>query len=161
MKYFGPPQAKKDFETQIEVPTHMRCFHCDEPFEVDDVGTINDAGQAMHHACTFRILGSAGHHLQLCSCFGGDLEDPEWMTKKQAAVAALKVYQSGGAYNPFLSPPPKGAWQFTLIDEQLALKCRLCETVSKDKQHVLSLTCSSCGFKHGRPGKPLESGAKK
>ena len=47
-----------------------------------------------HQPCFFRsVIGSVGHLLGRCSCFGGDVEDPDGMTKRQAARAAYETWR--------------------------------------------------------------------
>lgn len=91
--YFGHPLGRKDHETQVATPVGQPCILCDEPVEQGDIGTINAAGQIAHHACTFRqVVGSVGHQLKKCSCYGGTEEDPPGLTRKEAAIAALHLW---------------------------------------------------------------------
>lgn len=46
----------------------------------------------IHYECAVRTaVGSIGHQLHKCSCYGGTEEDPPDMTKRQAAKAALEL----------------------------------------------------------------------
>lgn len=91
--YFGPPNMRKDYETQIPVPIGRTCLFCEEPFAQGDAGTISHLGQATHHECMMRqVIGSVGHLRELCSCHGGSYEDPPEMTRRQAAIAAVELY---------------------------------------------------------------------
>jgi len=49
-------------------------------------------GTNVHLECGARsVIGSVGHQMKWCSCFGGDKEDPPGMTKRQAAIAAFEL----------------------------------------------------------------------
>ena len=39
------------------------------------------------------VVGSVGHQLGRCSCFGGDEDDPPGMTVREAALAAVDLYE--------------------------------------------------------------------
>lgn len=98
MKYFGPPQGRKEWEEQVEAPVGELCIMCEEAIEPGDVGTINTAGQIAHHACSIRaVIGSVGHQLGKCSCFGGTEEDPPGLTRRQAAEAAAALFYNSRA----------------------------------------------------------------
>lgn len=46
-----------------------------------------------HVECGLRmIFGSVGHQLHKCGCYGGDEDDPEGMTRREAAAAAVRLY---------------------------------------------------------------------
>lgn len=94
MKYFGPPEGRKLHETQIATPLHMACRHCGERFAEGDMGMIDEGGTALHYECSMRlVIGSVGHQHKTCFCYGGDHEDPPGMTKREAARAALRLFE--------------------------------------------------------------------
>lgn len=94
VKYFGHPSRKKEWEVQIATPIGDRCLICQEVISEGDSGTINVAGQTSHYECEMRlVVGSVGHQNKLCHCFGGDQEDPEGMTIREAAVAAVYLWE--------------------------------------------------------------------
>lgn len=73
----------------------MNCVYCDEPVAG---GEQHDhfPGQPMHIECGFRsLVGSVAHLLRRCSCFqlGSTMGDPPGMTKREAAKAALTLFQ--------------------------------------------------------------------
>lgn len=76
-----------DFEL-VATPVGSKCIWCDEPIAEGDCGYL--IAPRPHHRCCFyrSLLGSLGHQLGECSCFGGDREDPPGLTRKQAAEAA-------------------------------------------------------------------------
>lgn len=101
MKYFGDPKFRKSDEEQVETPIGVPCLYCEDPIQAGDTGTIgntiNDKGdwtkEPIHYECGIRMgVGSVGHQKGLCSCFGGTEEDPERMTKHEAAIAAARYF---------------------------------------------------------------------
>lgn len=93
-EYFGPPQYRKAWETQIATPLDARCLYCGEGFADGDMGTVSD-GRASHYECAMRgVVGSVGHQLKKCSCYGGTEEDPPGMTYREAARAAVALYEA-------------------------------------------------------------------
>lgn len=108
--YWGAPICQST--PHVGVPVGATCVHCQEPITRDDsgIGTplMETAGpgiiavsQAWYHVeCWVRqIVGSTGHQLKLCPCFGGTYEgEPERMSKRDAARAAWDLARQ----------PPKG-----------------------------------------------------
>jgi hypothetical protein len=93
IKYFGPAKFRKDYEEQIEVPLGRTCILCREPILEGDIGTINGADQVSHYECTMRgVVGSVGHQMGRCKCFNGTEEDPPGMTRREAAIAACRLW---------------------------------------------------------------------
>jgi hypothetical protein len=91
--YFGPPVLRKSYERQIEAPVGTACLLCKETIVEADTGNVNGTGQTFHYECQMRaIVGSVGHQLARCSCFGGTEEDPPGMTAREAAKAAAKLW---------------------------------------------------------------------
>jgi hypothetical protein len=73
----------------------FECQYCLEdigegqPFEM-----VNGGAAALHRECMIRmVVGSVGHQRRTCSCFGGDQEDPEGLTRREAAVAAAHYHR--------------------------------------------------------------------
>lgn len=88
------------------------CVYCDEPVlegerveeryvVVQQTPLSRETKEVMcdvrliHFECAARgTLGSVGHQLRKCSCWGGTEDDPPHMTKRQAAQAALQLAHS-------------------------------------------------------------------
>lgn len=74
----------------------LLCEWCDEPVtpaELKCSATVNRSGQAVHDACGLRgVIGSVGHQMRRCSCYGGTEEDPPGMTRREAARAAAEYF---------------------------------------------------------------------
>ncbi len=102
MRIFGKPWDSPATDDAEIVPTPIGevCFHCEEAIESGDSGVRQnlygiDGVRVIHEHrdCFLRsILGSAGHQLGLCSCQGGDYDDPPGMTKRQAATTAVALF---------------------------------------------------------------------
>lgn len=79
-------------------PVGEKCMHCEEPFKRGDDG-FSEASGYVHRACRIRlVLGSVGHQMGRCSCYvkdGTSFEDPPGMTRREAAEAALTLYETG------------------------------------------------------------------
>lgn len=79
----------------------LLCQWCDEPvtlLELRQSADLNLSGQATHHECSLRsVIGSVGHQKRLCSCYGGDQEDPPGLTRREAARAAAEYFDSSQA----------------------------------------------------------------
>ena len=99
MNYFGPAKFKKDYETQVSTPIGALCLHCEEAVKEGDLGTVDGSGRPTHYECLMRgAVGSVGHQKRLCSCFGGTEEDPPGMTRRQAAIAACRMWDEAHSY---------------------------------------------------------------
>ena len=98
VKYFGDPKFRKEYEVQVVAPVGVPCVLCDEPVAEGDTGTINLSGQVTHYECHLRVvIGSVGHQMKRCSCYGGTEEDPPGLSQRQAAQAAVEYwYQHDG-----------------------------------------------------------------
>lgn len=101
MKCFGPytGYALQQELDHIPVPVGESCAHCDEPFLEDDTGivipSLPEGGYPYHWNCHLRsIFGSVAHIEGRCSCFvpGASCGDPEELTRRQAADAAVAAY---------------------------------------------------------------------
>jgi hypothetical protein len=76
------------------------CLWCEEPVLDTErmvlmqyMGPESTEMRRFHHACSARsILGSLGHLKKTCHCYGGDLEDPPGLTKREAAEAAYRFF---------------------------------------------------------------------
>ncbi len=77
-----------------ETPLYPECPHCGEDIlPWDDQRTTNDGTLPFHAECLIRsIVGSVGHQLGRCSCFGGNEDDPRGMTLREAAQAARDLF---------------------------------------------------------------------
>lgn len=95
---FGP----NPLSDWVEIPVGKVCMWCDEEIGPDDRGQMiwhvsATEGQYMphHQECLLReIVGSVGHQNGDCSCCGGDgTGDPEGLTPREAAKAAVKLFR--------------------------------------------------------------------
>lgn len=83
--------------TGHDEPLYPECPHCGEAILPWD-GRIptNDGALLFHRECLLRaVVGSVGHQLGRCPCYGGDEDDPPGMTAREAARAAAELF--GGA----------------------------------------------------------------
>lgn len=75
---------------------HARlCMWCGEELEVEDrLKPIQG-----HQECSFRaVIGSVGHIQHKCSCYGGTVEDPVGMSRRDAArLAVIEHFKTSGA----------------------------------------------------------------
>lgn len=79
----------------------LLCHRCGESFSPDEYGLVSyciyedgAASIARHRECELRmVVGSVGHQLGLCSCFGGTYEDPPELTERQAAKRAADMWE--------------------------------------------------------------------
>ena len=66
------------------------CLHCGEPATLDAA-----TRQALHRECAIRmVVGSVGHLLGQCSCFGGTREDPPALSTREAARKAASLSEA-------------------------------------------------------------------
>lgn len=99
MKYFGNYAFEPGEE--IPVPVGEKCLRCGEDIAVTDSGvemphiaTTGSSIKYLHHECHLRqILGSYGHLTKQCSCYGGNLEDPPDVSKREAAKMAVAIFR--------------------------------------------------------------------
>lgn len=110
MKWFSgqptTPACEDAFNERVDVPVGWECVWCEEPIEAGqrgfmiphlegERGKFHEVayGRPWHHECFIRsIIGSVGHQMHVCSCYGGYAGDPEGMTKRQAAIAAFILF---------------------------------------------------------------------
>ncbi len=76
------------------------CLHCDEPLgdEVVRIPVYGEGGlivRRSHPECALRmVIGGLNHLLGWCSCCGGtEPPDPEGMTRREAAIAAVDFWR--------------------------------------------------------------------
>jgi hypothetical protein len=97
--------AHPELDRIERLPVNTICAHCEEPIRQDDSGfsliSVDEHGHGNrvyeHRACFLRtVLGSVAHIEERCSCFvpGATCTDPEGMTRRQAAEAAVSLYES-------------------------------------------------------------------
>lgn len=97
MTWFGESwDADLCFECDhIETPVGQPCSWCEEEIAEGDRGVTYSNGPVAHLHCFIRgTIGSVAHIRKECSCFvfGSTCGDPEGMTKREAATAAVKEY---------------------------------------------------------------------
>lgn len=84
---------------KAEVPVGRVCGWCGETFGPEDSGLLLDADETTmpyHVECQLRsVLGSVAHVEHRCGCFvmGSDDNDDPRLTKREAAIAAVKAYR--------------------------------------------------------------------
>lgn len=109
MLAFGDPWGPFSTEQRGPAPVGSPCLSCTEPIAASDQGVVvpffNDLGrlesQAMHRACYLRsVFGSVGHQMGICPCYGGTVDDPMGLTKRQAAEAAAEYLMTVGPNTP-------------------------------------------------------------
>jgi len=102
VKFFGRRPAVCDDDQRIAAPTCAPCAHCGEAIGKQDDGFAipsYDGGDILimapfHRACFLRgIVGSVAHQRRECSCFGGLGEDDPKLTRREAAQAALDLWE--------------------------------------------------------------------
>lgn len=81
-----------------DAPLYPECPHCGESIlPWDEQAAINNGELPIHRECLLRsLIGSVGHQLRRCSCFGGDEDDPPGMTAREAARAAAELFERTG-----------------------------------------------------------------
>jgi hypothetical protein len=101
MTAFGSAPADPDI-ARSQTPVGEPCLRCEEPIAPGDSGYtmpyVAEGGvaeRALHRECFLRgVVGSVGHQQRRCSCYGGTLEDPPGLTRREAAAAAVRLYAS-------------------------------------------------------------------
>jgi len=139
-RYFGPASRQKQSEIQIETPIGCLCMICEEQIAQGDMGTVNSAGQITHYECEMRaVIGSVGHQLGRCSCFGGKEEDPEGMTRRQAAIAATRLWERR-------AEAPR--YRILRTTRARAIECLNCGAVSYSAEDLKNRYCGRCNSFH-------------
>lgn len=81
----------------VPTPVESKCCWCEEGFVEGDQGMVIpnfDSFSYYHKNCFLRtIFGSVGHQKRQCSCYGGMLEDPQELSPREAANAAVREYE--------------------------------------------------------------------
>lgn len=104
MKWFGPAYGAP-YESDgphTDTPIGMSCRRCGEGFVEGDSGVYVEGPlrweNPAHYECFLRgIVGGLNHQLGRCHCCGGDQPpDPEGMTRRQAAIAAVEAWEKRG-----------------------------------------------------------------
>jgi hypothetical protein len=85
---------------QVETPVGQSCIYCQEAIAEDDEGIVMPyhetevSWKPTHRECLLRqVVGSVGHQQKRCSCHGGTEEDPPGLTKREAAKAAVALFE--------------------------------------------------------------------
>jgi hypothetical protein len=97
MQWFSPDEhgwnsALNADNPRVPIPVGQACFHCTELITEQDDGFQDYVGHPFHRNCFLRLIcGSVAHIERRCSCFvpGSECHDPEGMTLRQAADAAV------------------------------------------------------------------------
>lgn len=96
MNWFGESWDApiNDPTEHVETPVGIECGHCEERIVAGDRGVyVNGYASPLHFECFMRgIVGSVGHQRGTCPCHGGTDGDPDGMTVRQAARAALDYF---------------------------------------------------------------------
>jgi len=100
MHYFG--DCRVPFCSPMKravTPVGSPCEYCGERVQFGEAGFLvpdAGAGRALpwHRECFLRtVVGSLGHQLCRCSCYGGTEEDPPHLTRREAAIAAVVQFE--------------------------------------------------------------------
>ena len=73
------------------------CPWCDEPVLPSDRAFVYANGPVAHHPCALRmVLGSVAHLERRCACYvaGAAEGDPPHLSRRQAAEAAVRLWQA-------------------------------------------------------------------
>jgi hypothetical protein len=101
---------------RVPTPVGRPCGWCLEPIGEKDEGLLVDPGDAedaapvpWHRDCYMRqVMGSLGHMMQECSCFGGNRGDPAGVSKREAATIAVQFWER------FRVPIPREAFNYNV-----------------------------------------------
>jgi hypothetical protein len=121
---------------RVPAPVGASCAHCGEAIAEDDCGItmphLSAAGASIstyHLNCYLRtVVGSVGHQKWRCSCYGGHEDDPPEMTRRQAADAAVALYE---------------ARQLAAADGA-AITCPRCGRTSYNPNDIAQRYCGAC-----------------
>lgn len=104
MKWFGNPGGapyEADSE-HIDTPVGEHCQWCEEAIVAEDDGVTIDTyregvgwrDSPMHYECHLRsLIGGLNHLRGRCTCCGGDQPpDPPELTRRQAAIQAVRLW---------------------------------------------------------------------
>jgi hypothetical protein len=95
MAWFGTNWGAHCCEDEhVLTPVNKLCIWCDEPISVGDRGFVDIGGYAVHLECRIRmVVGSTGHQLRKCSCYGGTEEDQPGLTRRESALKAMELFE--------------------------------------------------------------------
>lgn len=94
MRWFGEPwDSFCKAEQRVVVPQDMTCEWCELPFAADAQGVMPAGDLAFHKVCHIRLaIGSVGHQMEMCGCYGVDDISEEGMSRYAAAEAAVQFF---------------------------------------------------------------------
>jgi hypothetical protein len=76
-------------------PGVVLCQWCDEPIDTKVYVLWPEIPYGLHRECAMRqVAGSVGHQTCRCTCYGGDYGDPPGMTRREAAIAATRLWEA-------------------------------------------------------------------
>jgi hypothetical protein len=97
MQWFGQSWGAPINEDcpETDVPLGATCIWCGELVDEQDSGVVYSNGPVAHFECFIRQgVGGVNHQLGRCTCCGGTEDpDPEGLTKREAAVEAVRVFR--------------------------------------------------------------------
>lgn len=125
--HWGAPLC--DIAEQVPAPAGASCLWCEEHIEETDTGWGQSTdGPWAHLECFMRqMLGSVGHQLHVCRCYGGPYEDPPGLSTRDAARAAWEQAQA-------LRNDP----------DQAYIVCPRCGAVSHHPKDITERYCGRC-----------------
>lgn len=82
----------------VDTPVGELCIHCLEEIAEGDAGVLYSNGPPTHADCYIRqAIGGVNHILGRCTCCGGNEDpDPPGMTRREAARAAVRLFEQRG-----------------------------------------------------------------
>jgi hypothetical protein len=82
-----------DGATPIDVPTHLSCMYCHEPFVDGDDGAVQTNGWAQHKECALRsVMGGIGHHVNHERYCHGELGPDAGLRYRVSAILVWDWY---------------------------------------------------------------------
>lgn len=136
--HWGAPMLED--ATKVSTPVGQPCLHCEVPIAEGDDGVLmpvldtKGARTApLHRECDLRmVVGSVGHQLKKCSCFGGHMDEPPGMNRRDGAIAAETLFVD-----------KRGYW---IRDG--AITCFTCGKTSYNIHDVIERYCGTCRVFH-------------
>lgn len=161
---WGAPSCKES--PHVDTPVGESCLHCQEKISENDNGyvvPVFGSGvrlidfRAEHYECFMRtVVGSVGHQMHECECYGHQDLSELGMTKRAAAIAAeachaefLSVLQAvyrGRAQEQLYEAPT-----YVLLEESKAIACLKCGMISHNPQDIAHKYCNHCHIFHTDP----------
>lgn len=127
---------------QIPRPVGFPCLFCTEPIGPDDDGFVTPvlrprlSYEPIHRECDLRaIVGAVGHLIGRCSCHGGTMGDPPYLTRRQAARAATILFEEHRGYEIGLVAPD-------------SITCFTCGRTSYSPEDIRLRYCGECHVFH-------------